>query len=98
MRFWRGLPGWHLYLALLDGIPRGVGLMTSREEIGYLAIATTLHEFRRRSCERALIQHATRHARSLGCEIICGQCPVGSPSGRNFERIGMRLAYQKAIW
>src|SRR5262249_40403895 len=98
MRFWRSIPGWHLYLACLDGAPRGVGIMFARDGIGYLAVATTLHEYRKRGCEGALIRHAALHARELKCEFICGQCEVTSPTAHNFERIGMRLAYHKAIW
>ena len=98
MRFWRDVPGWHLLLADLDGATRGVGLMTTKEGIAYLAIATTLPAFRKRGCEQALMHHAIAAAKSLGCELVCGQCEVDSPSAHNFQRYGMRLAYHKAVW
>lgn len=98
MRFWSDVPGWHLLLAEIDGIARGVGLMTSAGRTGYLAIATTLPAFRNRGCEQALVHHAIGRAKALGCEVVCGQCEVDSPSAHNFQRFGMRLAYHKAMW
>ncbi|GEM_PF-1239489 len=98
MTYWRDVPGWHLYLADLDGATRGVGLMTVKNGIAYLAIATTLPAFRKRGCEQALMHHAILAAKALGCELVCGQCEVDSPSAHNFQRYGMRLAYHKAVW
>ncbi|MFN0249588.1 MAG: N-acetyltransferase family protein [Kofleriaceae bacterium] len=98
MKFWRDIAGWRLFLADLDGATRGVGLMTVREGIAYLAIAATVPAFRNRGCEQALMHHAIAFAKQLGCELVCGQCEPDSPSANNFGRYGMQLAYHKAIW
>ncbi len=98
MRYWKDLPGWHLYLACLDGVARGIGIMFITEEVAYMAVAATLPDFRGRGCEKMLLHHAIRRAKELGCAIIFGTCDATSPTARNYDRMGLKLAYHKAIW
>lgn len=98
MRYWGDLPGWRLYLVSADGTPCAAGVFFSRGDIGYLALGATLPAYRRHGCHVALVNQGLSMARELGCRLVCGQCDFDSGASRNYERLGLRLAYTKALW
>lgn len=91
-----GLPGWTIYLALVDGEPAGTGLLYQAERAGVLAGAATLPYFRGRGAQKALIHRRIADAAAAGCDLICSQTGNGTVSQNNMEKAGLRIAYTKA--
>jgi GNAT superfamily N-acetyltransferase len=95
---WAEIDGWRLYLGRLDGVPAGAALLAVDDDVGYLANASTLPEFRGRGVQSALVAARIADARAAGCEQIASQAEFGSASMRNLERAGLQVAYTKAVW
>lgn len=95
---WAEIDGWRLYLARVGGTPAGAALLTLEDDLGYLANASTLPEFRRRGVQTALIAARIADAADAGCDAVSSQAEFGSASQRNLERAGLRVAYTKAVW
>lgn len=95
---WAELDAWRLYLARVDGEPAGAALLSLDADIGYLANASTLPEYRRRGVQTALIARRIEDAAAAGCDAVCSGAPFGSPSQRNLQRAGLQVAYTKAVW
>ena len=95
--FFEGSPT-RFYLALVNGTPAAIGLLLISDNIGYLATATTLAEFRGHGCQKALIQQRILDAREAGCELVTSHTAFASASQINMEKAGLRLAYNKALW
>jgi GNAT superfamily N-acetyltransferase len=95
---WAEIEGWRLYLARVDREPAGAALLSVDDDLGYLANASTLPDFRRRGVQSALIAARIADARAAGCDAVSSQAGFGSPSQRNLERAGLRVAYTKAVW
>jgi ribosomal protein S18 acetylase RimI-like enzyme len=95
---WAEIEGWRLYLALVDGTPAGAALLALDDDLGYLANASTLPDLRRRGVQTALIAARIADAAAAGCTVVSSQAEFGSPSQRNLERAGLRVAYTKAVW
>jgi GNAT superfamily N-acetyltransferase len=97
-RLWPEEPGWRLYFAEIDATPAAAGVLSAHDRIGYLAIAGTLPDFRRRGCQTALVQRRLADAAESGCELVTTGATFASQSQRNLERAGLRVAYTKAVW
>jgi ribosomal protein S18 acetylase RimI-like enzyme len=95
---WAALDAWRLYLARVDGEPAGAALLTLDEDIGYLANASTLPEYRGRGVQTALIARRIGDAAASGCDTVCSGAAFGSVSQRNLQRAGLHVAYTKAVW
>lgn len=95
---WAEIDGWRLYLARVDGTAAGAALLALDDDLGYLANASTLPEFRRRGVQSALIAARIADAVAAGCDAVSSQAEFGSASQRNLERAGLRVAYTKAVW
>ncbi len=95
---WTELEGWRLFMARIDGEPAGAALLVLDDDIGYLANASTLPEFRTRGVQTALIAARIAAAADAGCELVSSQTEFGSPSQRNLERAGLVIAFTKAVW
>jgi ribosomal protein S18 acetylase RimI-like enzyme len=95
---WGEIEAWKLYLARVDGVPAGAALLALDDDLGYLANASTLPDFRRRGVQTALIASRIADAEAAGCEVVASQAEFGSASQRNLERSGLRVAYTKAVW
>lgn len=87
-----------LCLARANGIPAGAAVLYVKEEIGLLADAATLPDFRGAGCHAALIRARIAEAARRSCELLTGVVEFGSASHRNLGRAGMRVAYTKALW
>jgi len=94
----RARPDVSLYLARADRMPAGVGILFVKDEIGLLADAATLPDFRGSGCHEALIRHRITEAARRGCELLTSFVEFGSASHRNLGRAGLRVAYTKALW
>lgn len=92
---WRR-PEWRAYLALVDGKPAGMATLHMADGVGCLESACTLHEFRGRGAQSALIRRRITDAAAAGCDLIVTQTGSGTVSQNNMERCGLRIAYSKA--
>ena len=95
---WIGLPGVTAFVARLDGRVAGSGGLAAAGGIGYLANAATPPEWRRRGVQTALIAARIDAAARAGCEEVVALAEFASPSRRNLERAGLRVAYTQAVW
>ncbi|MGN4886153.1 GNAT family N-acetyltransferase [Bacillus cereus group sp. MYBK106-1] len=91
-------PGWHFFIAEVQNIPAGIGVLYINKGITSLAASATLPEFQRKGCHTALIQKRIETAIESNCHLIVGQARFGSSSQNNMERAHMKIAYTKSIW
>jgi len=87
-----------LYIAYIDSIPAGVGILYSKNGVGLLADAAVLPRYRGQGCHTALIHQRTKRAIEQGCTLLTSFVEFGSASHRNLEKAGLRVAYTKAVW
>ncbi|HEX6686704.1 MAG TPA: hypothetical protein VF062_28280 [Candidatus Limnocylindrales bacterium] len=98
MRGWLGEPGWHLYLAMIDGSGAGTAILYMHQGVGYFADASTVASARGRGVHQALLARRWQDALDAGSELVCSQAAYLSTSHRNMERAGLRLLHTQAIW
>ena len=91
-------PGWHFFIAEVQNIPAGIGVLYINKGVASLAASATLPEFQRKGCHTALIQKRIETAIESNCHLIVGQARFGSSSQNNIERAHMKIAYTKSIW
>ena len=77
--------------------PVAGAILTTRDGVGYLAMAGTLPDFRGRGFQQALIAARLAAAAEADCELIVATAEFGSVSHRNIERGGLRTAYTKPV-
>ncbi len=86
------------YFALVGGDIAGVGALYVSAGVASLDNAATLPSFRGRGCQIALLHRRLVDAARFGCDLVISQTEVSHHSQRNMERLGLRIAYTKAIW
>jgi GNAT superfamily N-acetyltransferase len=99
-----GLPerdGWYCFVAYDGSVPAASGALFSSEGVGWLGIAATLPEHRRRGAQGALLSARIHAAAGADCEVVVtetGALAEGKPSGsyRNILRAGFELDYVRA--
>ncbi len=91
-------PSWTFYLANYQNKPAGIGVLFVSDGIGTLAASTTVPNFRGKGIQKALIIKRLEQASSLHIQMVVGQARYGSISQNNMEKLGMKVAYTKAIW
>lgn len=87
-----------LSLAWVKDRPAGVSILFVKDGVGLLADAATLPAFRSRGCHLALIRHRLQEAARRGCDLLTSFVEFGGVSHRNLGRVGLRVAYTKALW
>ena len=88
-----------LYLARVDGEPAGAGsLHVGRNGVASLNLGAVVRRFRGRGCHAALIAHRSAGAHARGARLIVSGAEFGSPSFRNQQRAGLRVAYLETTW
>ncbi|MEV0673482.1 GNAT family N-acetyltransferase [Mycobacterium sp. NPDC050441] len=85
------------YIALVDGVVAGGGMMRLAGGIAQLAGAATAPAYRRRGVQAALLAARLAEAAAAGCEIAVVTTASGSKSQRNVQRRGFQLLYARAI-
>jgi GNAT superfamily N-acetyltransferase len=85
------------FLAWVDGQPAGGGSLITYEGVAELGSASTRPAFRRRGVHRALVLARLQDAARLGNDVAMILTDPGSPSQRNIERAGFRLAYTRVL-
>jgi GNAT superfamily N-acetyltransferase len=93
-----GAPEWRRYLATVDGEPAACAVLYSENGVGMLSWAATLPEFRGRGCQTALLHTRIAEAARMGLDLVTVTTVFLSPSQRNCERSGFRMAYTKTFW
>lgn len=95
--------GWSCWLALDGDEPAAVAGLYVAEGAGYLGMAATVPEHRRRGAQGALLEARIRRARELGCDTVItetGEVRGGQPgnSYRNILRAGFEEVGVTANW
>ena len=89
---------WTFYLASMDNVPAGIGVLFIKDSIATLAAAATVPSLRKKGIQSALIRKRIYQASLEECDLIVGQAKFGSTSQTNMEKAGMKIGYTKAIW
>ena len=89
---------WTFYLASIDNVPAGIGVLFIKDRIATLAAAATVPSLRKKGIQSALIKKRIYQASLEECDLIVGQAKFGSTSQTNMEKAGMKIGYTKAIW
>jgi len=91
------IPGAIVFVASIDNRPvgAGAGLIIPEHKLVALFGTGTLHEFRGRGIQTALLNARLKLAADAGCELAVVVTQGGSASQRNCERLGFRVAYSK---
>lgn len=86
------------YVARLDGVAAGAGMLT--EWAGVLGIygVATLPEARRQGVGTALVRHLIKQAQRRGDLPLCLQAETGSEAQHWYERLGFRIVYNRTGW
>ena len=86
------------YIASLDGEDVAAGVLFLHDGDASAANASTVERFRGRGCQTALLARRLTDAAHAGAELFSALTTLGSPSQRNMERAGLRVAYTKTVW
>lgn len=87
--------GAHFFIAEVDGVPAGGGMMSIHKGVVSLGGAGTLPEFRNRGVQKALLLARLAAAAASGCDLAMVATNPGSGSQRNVERLGFRVVYTR---
>jgi hypothetical protein len=88
----------YCFLARCEGSPAGVATLGKRNALANLGDGAVIPQFRKRGCHLALIYYRLHLAYQLGCTLVKGAAFIDSPSFRNQQRAGLRLAYIESGW
>ncbi len=91
------VPGFHAYLASVNGALAGGAGLRSDEKIGQLCGAATLPAYRRRGIQTALLRRRLYDAHRAGCDLAIMTAQPGSKSHFNAQRQGFELLYSRAL-
>lgn len=87
------VPAVTCYLAWLGDEPVGGGAMAIRGGLAYLSSTSVRPAYRGRGAQSALLWARLTAAAEAGCDLAMVEAGPGSPSQRNVERFGFRVAY-----
>jgi GNAT superfamily N-acetyltransferase len=95
--------GWSCYVAYAGREPAATGALFVTGRVGWLGVAATLPEHRRKGGQGAILAARIGKAAELGCEVVAtetGALEEGRPahSYRNILRSGFELAYVRDNW
>ena len=92
------LPHTHCLFALQIGTITAIAALFIHQEIGYLALAATLPAYRGQGLQKALLLARMARAAAEGCTLMVGQDTFASTSQQHMEKVGLHIAYTKALW
>ncbi|MEK6411107.1 MAG: GNAT family N-acetyltransferase [Acidobacteriota bacterium] len=87
--------GSFFFMAEVDGVPAGGGMMSVHQGVASLGGTGTLPEFRNRGAQKALLLARLAVAAESGCDLAMVATAPGSISQRNVERQGFRVVYTR---
>jgi GNAT superfamily N-acetyltransferase len=88
-------PGAWGFLAFVDGLPAGGGMLGIVEGVALLSGTSVLPRYRGRGLQKSLIHARAAFARSRGCDLGCASTAPGTASQRSYEACGFQVAYPK---
>ena len=93
-----GRPGWYCFAAFDGADPAGVGALYVTGTVGWLGVAATVPEHRRKGAQNAILAARIDAAAAAGCEVVAtetGEPGGGEPGGswRNIARAGFEPQY-----
>lgn len=86
------------FLAELEGVAIASAAMSICEGVALLAGASTIVSARGQGAQSALLAARLQEAYARGCDLAMICVAPGSPSQRNAERNGFRIAYTRIKW
>jgi GNAT superfamily N-acetyltransferase len=86
------------FLAELDGEPVASASLFLGDGVALLAGASTIPKARNHGAQTALLAARLDYAADHGCALAMMATEPGSPSQRNGERQGFRIAYTRMKW
>ncbi|HKA22269.1 MAG TPA: hypothetical protein VKN18_28585 [Blastocatellia bacterium] len=87
--------GASFFLAEIDGVTAGGGMMSIHQGVASFGGAGTLTEFRNRGVQKALLLARLAMAAEQKCDLAMVATAPGSGSQRNVERQGFRVVYTR---
>ncbi|MEK6325363.1 MAG: GNAT family N-acetyltransferase [Acidobacteriota bacterium] len=87
--------GAFFFIAEVEGVPAGGGMMSIHQGVASLGGTGTLPEFRNRGAQKALLLARLAEAAESGCDLAMVAANPGSGSQRNVERLGFRVVYTR---
>lgn len=81
--------------AFIDNEPLGGGAVFIRDGVAEFGGASTLHRYRNRGIQTALLKARICHAMMNGCDLAMVTTLPGTISQRNVERQGFQIAYTR---
>jgi hypothetical protein len=98
-----GRPGWHCYVASVEGRPAACAAMLAADGIAEFGLAATLEPARGRGCQLGLLRRRIADAATAGCHTLfveTGERVPDRPAGsyRNILRAGFEEAYLRPNW
>ncbi|MFD1738244.1 GNAT family N-acetyltransferase [Bacillus salitolerans] len=92
-------PEWSFYIGYVNEIPAGFSMLyIGANGIACLGMAGTLPAFRGHGLQLAMLKRRLMDAKERLSHIIVAQCEFGTPSFRNLQRVGLKVAYTKSVW
>ena len=93
-------PGYRCYLATVDGVPAGGGVLTIDESsrTAYLANASTRPSLRRRGVQQALVARRLGDAATAGCDLAVTLTEPDGASHRTMQRTGFQVLHTCTSW
>ena len=91
-------PGWHVFLASVDGRPAAMATLYVEGEIASIDGMATVPAYRERGYQAALLRRCVSAAARAGCRLLASQTRPSSTSERNMVRAGFRIAYTKMMY
>jgi Acetyltransferase (GNAT) family len=86
------------FLAELEGQTIAAAALSISAGVALLAGACTIPAGRKQGAQLALLDSRLRYAAEKGCDIAMMCAEPGTPSQRNAERHGFRIAYTRTKW
>jgi GNAT superfamily N-acetyltransferase len=86
------------FVAELGGEAIATGALSICDGVALLAGASTIPEARKQGAQLALLETRLQVAAERGCDLAMMGALPGSPSQRNAERQGFRIAYTRIKW
>ncbi|PTL83532.1 GNAT family N-acetyltransferase [Vitiosangium sp. GDMCC 1.1324] len=85
------------FLALQEGEPRGVGVVSATDGVALLSADGVVPPFRGRGLQVALIRARMAWAAERGCDVVTASTEPLTASQRSYEKAGFRCAYPKLV-
>jgi GNAT superfamily N-acetyltransferase len=88
----------YCFLVEYGSQPIAAGALAVSDGVALLAGASTVPAYRNQGAQRALLETRLQYAAQQGCDLAMLCALPGSPSQRNGERQGFRIAYTRTKW